>query len=1094
MLKIMTGPEASGLSRILCREMIRTSLQSPDDPCLVIVPEQATLKMQRMAVEEHPSHALMHVDIVSFERLAHKVFEELGYRESDILNDTGKVLILRNVLEKNRDELRLYRNKIHMHGFAREMKSAITELKQYTIDDNDLFLMQEAAQQKENRILYDKLQDIRLIYRKFNEEIAERYTTQEEVLGVFARLAGKSELIKNARIYLDGFTGFTPVQYRLIEELMTCASEMTVTVTLPEQYLERPAEEHDLFALSSKTRQKLLRIAEKTGTPAETIPVKEAGHLPSAFLYSGADIRREAAFAAGEILKEVRAGRMRFRDFAVIVSDMELYYPVLRETFEEAEIPCFIDHKSPLSDNILARFLIAALQVVSERFSYDSMFSLLKSGISSLSFDETGLLENYCLEFGVRGPSAWMHDFTRNRLLKKDPENEENSRYFWDLAEINRLRRKAVRHLPDFYEACSGTDRTAGDYCHALKEFLERSKAEERMKLTSEELSRQEDVSRAKEYEQIFGLVTGLLDQIERLMGGEKIRPAGFSEILTGALDEIRVGIIPPSLDAVTAGDLTRTRIGDVKALFLMGVNDGKLPAAGSSAGLFTRQERELLRDAQFELAPTVLEDMYIQHFYIYLMLTRPSEKLYLTWASHSEEGEELLPSYIIEGIGDILPGLCPEPAAETEPVLWKSRAVRLLAEDAAGFAAAETAFPENHISLLRYFALRDNRVLEQILSGACFRNSALPLDEQTALDLYGDVLRGSVSRFETFYACPFRYFLNYGLHMEERPEFQMEAADYGTLYHESLERYSKKLEEQGLSFRDVSDEDSERVASEAVAEAAENMGDVLTDTERSRYLLKRIEEVTRRTADVLRLHVRQGLYEPSYFEMAFQDAELEGTAFRGKIDRVDLYDGGDLFVKVIDYKSGSKKFSIRDIYTGQQLQLVAYMKEAINEIKKTHPGRTVRAGGVYYYLIQDRFVSTRKDADEKFRMSGVTNCDPEALRAIDTEAEAKGASMIAEIRYASKGLDQRSKVANDGEFEHLMTFVSGRIDEAGQRIRSGEVSISPSYESPAKHACTYCEYREICKFEPGKWGSDYRKVPDEITPDEMERELYGRY
>ena len=1149
MLNIILEPAQSAGTHRLCKEMVASAAAHPSSCFIAIVPEQATLQMQRLVVEEHPAHAVFNIDIVSFERLAHKVFEELGYPESDILNDTGKVLILRKVLEDCREDLLLYKKKVHMPGFAGEMKSAVTELKQYAIDDNDLFLMQDAAQRDGNRVLYDKLQDLRLIYRRFNEALQDQYTTQEERLEVLARLAGRSELLHNAHLYLDGFTGFTPVQYKLLKELMKCAAEMTLTITMPvgtDVPVSSPSmdelsagaganrndQEQDLFLLSSQTLQKLQMLAQQTDTPVQITAGEPLGFLPKAFVYEAADPRQEVLFAARKILEGVRSGQKRFRDYAVICSDMDTYHPLVREVFAEAGIAGFIDYKSELDDNALARFLIAAMQVVTEQYSYDSVFALLKSGMSDLSLDEINRLENYCLEFGIRGTKIWTNPFTRNRRRYTETDSEEPV-YVWDLQEINQLRERAVRKLARFTARVRGAGKTAEEYSEALKELMERSGIKEHMARKSEESYARGEMSRGKEYEQIYPLMTQLLDQISRLMGGQVISSREYGDILTGALGEIKVGIIPPSLDAVAVGDLTRTRLSGIAGLFLLGVNDGKLPGPPSHAGVFTQQERQFLKQEQFELAPTALENLYTQHFYLYLLMTRPKEQLYLTYAVSDGSGQEQLPSYLIDGVEEILPGLSPEPvgdppeevsgpsAGDSDQILWPCEAARKLAavvrdlardcpktssggSPAPTFAripsASATDVPTSppsaeDLRLLRYFALEDPRIFHQVLAGAFYCNQPLPLDPQTVTDLYGEVLQGSVSRYETFYACPFRYYMNYGLHLKERPEYQIQATDIGTVYHDSLENYARKLKERGLTFRDVSDEASREIVREAVQEAASAMeSDVLMSTERSAYLLRRMTEVTEKTTDVLRLHVRQGLYEPEAFEFAFHEEDLEGQKLKGKIDRVDIYDGGDLYVKIIDYKSGNKKFSIRDLYTGQQLQLVAYLSAAIKEQRKRHPDRTVKAGGVYYYLIQDRFVKSEKEAEEKFRMSGLTNCDPAALQAIDLTAGAGLSSKIVEISYTRKGgLGNRSKVANDGEFEHLMAFADGKIREVGTRVRDGDVSIHPSYESSSKHACIYCEYRDICKFEPGKWGSDYQKLPDQIQTEDMEREIYGR-
>lgn len=1074
MLKVIIGEASSGKSTRMIQDMIENSVRDRDRNFIVIVPEQASLSMQKKVVELHPGHATSNINVTSFNYLAHLVFKELKMEKTNILDDTGKALILRKVLDDCKDNLEVYKSKVKMPGFTEEIKSVITELKQYTIDDNILFLMQEKAIENGRKLLFSKLSDIRLIYSRFNEEIKDRFTTAEEVPDIFANIIPRSEILDGAEIFMDGFTGFTPVQYRIISRMLDKAANVTVTITLPEDKIDPVCREHDLFYLSNRTYFKLKEIADDN---FETVIQKpdhdrQAKKNRTAFIYEAASPEDEVDFVAGEILENIREKGLRFRDHAVITGDRDTYNTLIKDVFKEAEIACFMDYKSELSDNPLARFVIAALEIVNSGLSLESVLTYLKLGLLDLSLNDINKIENYCLEFGIKGARAWRNEFKKQR---------EDA---WDLEEINAIKNVFADSVTDFYRKLNKGEKPANVFVDAIKELLEKNNIKEQIEKRSEMLSLQSELELSGEYDQIYDLVTELLDKISAIMGDEPLSVREFEDILKGGVEEIKVGIAPPSLDNVTVGDITRTRLQDVKVLFLIGVNDGKIPVISAGNGIFTQKERELLKEQNFEIAPTVLENIFTQRFYLHLLLSKPEDGLFLSYAMSNADGTAMLRSYIIDDIEAVCPGLKMKEFTPVHAQTWKYKAMRDLA----------ASIKEPDKELFNYFYREEPDKLDQMLDGAFFTNIEPELDEKTALELYGKIISGSVSRFEKFNECPFKHFMQYGLNIRKRREYEIAAADIGTIYHESLDKYSEKLKDAGKTFRNVEDDESHRLVHESVKEAVEELeSDVLESSFRNDFLKKRIEKVTRVTTDVLRDQIVNGKYEPCYFELSFEQHIDDNVRFKGKIDRVDISDEDDVFVKIIDYKSGSKAFDIKDIYTGTQLQLTAYMKGAMEKIAKEFPGKNVRPGGIYYYLINDHFVRTDEDEDKKFMMSGLTNCDEHSLEAIDINMKKNGKSRIVPVSYTKQGdLKGTSQVANDKEFENLMDYVEEIIKDDSERVRRGEVSKKPLYKSEQDNACTYCDYKNVCKFEAGKFGEDYRTIPEELSSDDMRAEIFN--
>lgn len=1055
---------------------MKKGLQSLDTKIFAIVPEQATLKMQKSVVEASKSGAVMNIDVVSFERLAYVVFAELGIDVENVLDDTGKALVLRKVLNDVRDSLIVYKTKTHMPGFVDEIKSIVTELKQYDIDDNILFQMQDKSKEENNNLLYNKLADIRLIYQKFNEEINNKFKTSEEILDIFANVALQSEKLKNSYIYLDGFTGFTPIQNKLIEKFLQVASEVTCAITLPKEKIDANCPEYDLFYLSNQTYFKLLDRASKYPDKLESVymPKRNKENIRG-YLYKASSQKDEVIFTAKEILRLVKEEGYRYKDIAVITSDLEGYYSQIKDIFGEANISCFIDYKNQIVKNPLARFTMAALELVSSRFSYDGVFGLLKTGFIDLSFDEISMLENYCLEYGIKGSKTWSEEFKKNRKIYGKDE------YYWDLEKINSFREKVFDSVSFFYNQIRKS-KNAKEFSNAIFSLYKKNNVEERIEELKTKFNEAGMLSNAKEYEQIYTLMSDLLEKISLLLVNEEITLKDYISVIDEGIKEIKIGIIPPSLDALTVGDLTRTRLDNIKALFLIGANDGKIPKVSDAMGIFTQKERNFLKK-DFEIAPSVLEDLYTQKFYLYMLLNKQSEKLYISYAKLSANGEELEPSNFLSDLDELSDNLKSEEVKKAD-ISWPKLALNNLA----------TSIREDiDESILKYFANEHPQKLKQIIDGAFYTNKQTALDKKVALDLYGDVLHGSVSRYEKYNECPFKHFLTYGLRIDKRPEYKIEASDLGTIYHDALEKYSKKLAKQELSYRTISDEESHKIITECVNEAIASMQtDVLESAARNEFLTKRIYDVATKTTDVLRSHVRDGLFEPELFEYGFVCDLTDNIKFNGKIDRVDIYDGNDVFVKIIDYKSGKKEFKTTDIYSGLQLQLVAYMKQAIDEEQKKTK-KKVRPGGVYYYRINDNFEKNEDDADKKFKMSGLTSCEEGVINAIDTTLESGSKSKIVEVALDKTGeVDKRSNVANEKEFLSLMDYVDKAIINVSEQIKEGNINIEPYYESESYNGCSFCDYKDICKFEAGSFGCDW-KEKSKLTKDQMEDVLYGR-
>ena len=1060
--KIIIGPANSGKSQRLCREMVKAAKTAPDENFIAIVPEQFTLQMQRRVVEISENHAVMNIDIVSFNRLALKVFNELGINLNEILDDTGKSLILRKVLDENAKDLVLYRKKVHMTGFIDEMKSVITELGTYGVSEEALAAAFEFSKDK-NPALAGKLKDIGLIYHKFNEEIKDIYTTSEEVPDLFARALYRSDLIKGTHIYLDGFTGFTPVQYRIIEGFLTVCADVAVTITAPADAIGGSSSESSLFYMAGETYSRLLDIASKAQIKAETAfydPVSDdeaendlvngaAGNKAEIFEYEAAVPEDEVFFTASEITRLVQKEGFRYREIAVVTTDMDGYYPYLEKSFRQFGIPAFIDHKAGITNNRLAKYVLAALRIVKERFSYDSIFSYLKCGLADLSMDEVCRLENYCLEFGIKGPVIWSREFTKNRTLRGREEKA------WDLEEINALRVKVMESVSGF-AARAKRAKTALEYKEAFDKLFEANNTQERILALSDELAAAGKEREAEEYAQIFGIITDLFEKAKVLTKQTQITLDDYINMIRNGILEIKIGLIPPTLDMVTAGDLERSRFNKIKALFILGANEGSLPKSSSGRGILSEKDRAFLKEADLTLAPCAMENFYTQRYYLYLMLNKPKKYLYLCHAASGADGETLSRSGIFDDLDEYIPG-AGKRLSKTE-----NRGGNFCEEKGGtGVLAGQIGkFAENpdedsiDRALLGYAYKKDPKKISRIIESAFYTNAESPLDEETAGILYGENLKGSVSRFESFNECAFRHFLSYGLGLEERPEYEIKADSLGTVYHSALEKYVNSVMEKGISLKDIDDEQSRNMAAAAAREAiAQEESHVFESSARNLYQAYRTVNVIVKTTDIIREKIKEGRYEIKEAETRFFRTLSDGSTFTGIIDRIDVMEeGDDIYVNIIDYKTGSKKFSLKETAAGVQLQLPVYLRSALERLKAQNPGKNIHPSGIYYFLVRDEF---EKEEDKE-----------------KEDAHLKGLS------------------ESEERMEALMDFTQEKLIETGRRIKSGEVSPSPLKESGSM-PCDFCDFKSICRFKEGSFGASSRQMRD-LSRAQLEEEIYG--
>lgn len=1087
-LQFIIGSSGAGKSYYAYQAIIREAMEHPQTLYYVIVPEQFTMQTQKTLVEMHPGKGILNIDILSFERLAYRVFEEVGGDNRKLLEETGKSMVLQKMVQLHQKELPYLGSQMKKAGYLDEVKSLISEFMQYDVRKGELEDMLDRAGDK--KLLQMKLKDVSTLYEAFLDYLEGHYMTGEEVLDALLKVLPMSVRMKDSVLLLDGFTGFTPVQNKVLRELLILCKKVYVTVTLDER--ENPfavGKPHQLFYMSRKMIHTLSLLTKEMDEP---VFIRAGEHSRFAdspalgfleqhlFRYRRASYDQEqdeiSIFSAQTPLKEmeeiarriarlVRVRGYRYGEIAVITGNMEEYATLSRQVFKEAGIPFFLDEKHTVLMNPFVEYLRAAVEMVVKGFPYESVFRYLRCGMSDISRAETDRLENYVIAMGIRGFSRWSEKWVR---IYQGMEPEA-------VGEINDIRSCFVQEVQKLAEGFQGGRKTVREYCVCLYEFIVQSRIQEKLKERERLFAGSGDKAMEKEYAQIYGIIMNLLDKMVEILGDETVTRTEFQQLLETGLAEAKVALIPPSMDQVLIGDMERTRLKDIKALFFAGVNEGSIPKNTDAGGILTEMDREFFGDQGVELAPSPREQMNIQRFYLYLNLTKPGEYLCLSYSNSSAKGEAIGPAYLIGTLQNLYPKLKTETAEEKEEPLdyleTPGTSLDYFLEGLTKSGNTDPVFRELYSWYLK--SPKYGTVVQRLVDAAFYRKPIDCISKAVAKVLYGEVSPYSATRLERFSACAFAHFLRYGLQITERAEYEFRAMDMGNIIHRSLEDFAVEIRRNGFEWKTIEEEDRNRIADECLDKIALDYGNtILQSSARNSYMLERTRRILHRTVWALQEQLKQGDFQPEGFEVSFGG---------GRIDRVDvLEEDNRVLIKVIDYKTGNTSFDLVALYYGLQLQLMIYLDAAVQVEKKKYPGKEVEPAGIFYYNVKDPMIQENVEADvervtkeilKELKMNGLVQADQEVAAKLD-----RSLSSIPVSFNKDGSFRKTSSVASREQFDILNRYVKKKIRGIQQAILDGEAEAAP-YELGRKNACTYCPYQGVCGFDKKLPGYEYRRL-----------------
>ncbi|MCI8342774.1 MAG: helicase-exonuclease AddAB subunit AddB [Firmicutes bacterium] len=1098
-LSFILGPSGSGKSTFCLKAMAKRQKDDKSAFSVFIVPDQFSFQAEKDLIEAMGTNVIMRAKVLSFTRLAHTVFSKTGCPRTMPLTEVSKAMALRSIVAKS--DLAYFKKAAGKHGFVSELSNIITEFFRYGVSPKDLI------ERSAGESAFDaKLNDLALIYGAYIDFINEGYICDEETLDLLYTAIDDYEKIKHAAIWIDGFSGFTAQEYKIIGRLMKLAKSVTVALTMDKRAaVKSRLAETELFFEPRKTYDTLVAMAgelsveiEKPVILEKTVRFKSAGlssleqNYGKIFykrckdhsgieIYCSSNPFDEIEAAALKIISLVKNGNCRYRDIALVAGNIESYESVIRKVMSENNIPFFMDTKRDISSHPLPVLVKGVLEVYIYNFSFDSVFNLLKTGLTPIPRDSIEKLENYCLAHGIKGYKWDMESWAWG--LDGDDTTEE-------YIAVNSIKKSFMEFIKPLKKFSNQKKKhNAKEITKALFSVVESFNAAEKLDELTESQLNAGILTGKSENSQIWNAMIDIFDSITTVIGNDEITLKEYHSILDSGISVSSLGLIPPALDSVTIGTLERTRLPKIKALFVVGANEGVIPSANFNEGMLKDNERDFLEKSGLTLASDSLRKLFEEQFRIYCAITKPEEKLFISFPTGDLEGNVMAISPIVEKIMNIFPevGLEKYSADEGDIFLSPASTFHRLGN---GLKTGGSIWEK---ALECFENSEDWRERAKLIkNGFDEHEPEAYLSAEICESIFFDNIYSSVSRLERFSACPYSYFMAYTMKAREREIYRIGSPDLGILFHGVLEDFSNMLKESGKNWRTASENDIVSMTTKAVDKrAAELKGQILLSNNGLTYLIKRLKRISIRAVSTLAWHLRSGDFEPYGYEVAFGSGEAlppividisggKRLVLTGKIDRVDILNSDNTsYVKIIDYKSGKKSFSLQDVYYGLQMQLLLYMDALLKSgnVLLKHDlqiENEVLPGGVFYFRISDPIISAdgrltaeeiEKEISKKLSLSGLVLNDDRVIEAMDRNIGKN--SLIIPVGYKKTDgkLTANSMAASRHVFEKLCDYTLKSAAEIGKNIGNGLIRRSP-YKSRGRTPCDYCVYKSVCGFD----------------------------
>ncbi|MEO4054232.1 helicase-exonuclease AddAB subunit AddB [Solibacillus sp. CAU 1738] len=1167
-LRIISGRAGTGKTTMIHQEIVQDLKDNPFGPQIfMIVPDQMSFKAEYDLTNKYGIQGIMRAQVLTFKRLAWFILQETGGIAREKIDSFGYRMLIRRILEDNKERFSLFRQAAGKRGFTQEVELLLREFSQYDVTSTSIIdVIAELETNKAPNTLIAKMKDFQIILQELEVYIGESYVDGEGFYPILVEQLKNSSKIKDADVYIDGFTAFTVREFAIVEQLLALAKR--VTIVLPFDDVHAATEPEALFHRAAFTYDKLINFAMQQSIDVESRVHLERGHrfnnpdlahieanfhapIPATQLatgdvqiFEGANRRAEVQSIAREIVRLVTEENLRYKDIGIMYRQADVYDPILSTTFQQYDIPFFMNEKRPMLHHPFIEFMRSSLEAITSNWQYEPVFRSIKTdlffplGVNISEYREKmDNLENFVIAKGIIG-NRWHDDFMWQYRRFRALEKFENVQTDSELAIQKRLAdaRNIVRTPLMKLQTALKQATTGLDIGHALYAYAEDLQLYEKLQVMKEQELESAALDFASEHDQVWNGWVNVLEQFVLMFGEQEVSLEEAAQILDEGYDSLQFSNIPPAIDEVTIATVEYSRFDNMKAVFIIGVNDGVYPMRIDKEGLVSDAEREFFDSIDYELSPNSKSRLLQEAFLIYRAMTSPTSKLYITYPTADEESKGLLPSLYINRLHKLftidgkrtLPHIRvfidPIEEMDVERVLTYIRhpspSVAYLTMQLKQAQHTKELAPE-WVALHAFYEQYPEwkRVLQIVTKPLYKKNEAEPLTPEVTEALYGQELQSSVSRIEKFYRCPFSHFTTYGLRLEERSEYRLETFAMGDLFHEALRTILASTDGPPKNYLECLQKARDTI--EPLVGIFSYR--ILESNARYTYIKEKLIRVVARTLFALTEHAKVSKFKPIVHEKPFGKRDDKATDqgsvplpaleiplnnerkmyLRGQIDRIDAFEEDkQVYLRVVDYKSSSRDLDLNEVYHGISLQLLTYLDVALQNANELLPLANdkeiiVAPAGMLYVHVHDPLIRLEEYVDEqvrelqrleKYRMQGLVTNELDVLEAMDENLLENKKSTIIPVSVTSKGaIGAHSKTVEANDMPMLQQFVIEKHKEAGNEIFSGTTAIHP-YKLKNSTACDYCQFKAVCQFDPSDGHQHYHQLKTQKSGDVINR------